>query len=243
MPNIEKGAEKQTNLFVHESLRYVSAHLDGPPRSDPYAEVIPVAAVSSHLDVGCGNGQFLKRWSRYYGASKSVGIEPSTDAVNLLRRKHRGSGLIFERASIDNLPFSTSEFDLVTVWSVLHWVGRDEYLQALGEIVRVTSRYLVVMDFVAAKDYRVPYAHKPGLFTYKADFAPPILASGIMKQVEEKLFWNDPVSDGFTAKPISDLEIAEFEGNKLAYHSRKMVVFEKNYDELPSLTEEYFDLR
>lgn len=231
----------QTSRFVQESLRYVSTHLDGPPSSEPYAESIPLTAVRSHLDIGCGNGQFLERWSSHYGASKSVGIEPSAKAINLLRRKYRGSDLKFERASIHNLPFGTGEFDLVTCWSVLCWVGRDEYLQALGELVRVTSRYLVVMEFVAAKDYRVPYVHQPGLFTYKTDFAPPILSSGIMKQVEEQLFRGDPESENLAVTPLSGLDIADFEGNKLAYHSRKMVVFEKNYDELPSLTEAYFD--
>ncbi len=237
----EKKSERgQTSLFVQESLRYVSTHLDAPPRNDPYPESIPLTAVRSHLDVGCGNGQFLERWSRHYGASKSVGVEPSSDAINLLRQKYRNSGLSFERASIHNLPFGTGEFDLVTVWSVLTWVGRDEYLQALGELVRVTSRYLVVADFVAAHDYRVPYSHQPGLFTYKTDFAPAILSSGIMKQVEEQWFWNDSGCDNSTFTSLSGLDITEFEGNKLAYHSRKMVVFEKNYDQLPSLTEEYF---
>jgi hypothetical protein len=105
--------------------------------------------------------------------------------------------------------------------------------------VRVTSRYLVVMDFVAAKDYRVPYVHQAGLYTHKADFVRPVLSSGIMKQVEEQLFWNDPESDGSTIL-ISDRDIAKFEGNALSYLARKMVVFEKNYDLLPSMTEDSF---
>lgn len=218
----------------------MSSNIQEPPRGFPWPKTILSGEVTSLLDVGCGNGQFLRDWATRLGASRAVGVEPNIDSIKLLRKEHQRQDLDFVEASIHDLPFGTGEFDLVTAWSVLHWVGRDEYLQALGELVRVTSRYLVVMDFVAAKDHRVPYSHVTGLFTYKADFVPAILSSGVMRQVEEHWFWNNPDSETLTYTPLTSSDIAPFDGNRLSYHSRRMVVFEKDYDLLPLLNEESF---
>jgi ubiquinone/menaquinone biosynthesis C-methylase UbiE len=187
------------------------------------------------LDVGCGNGQMLKKLCKNFN-SKGIGVEPSELSINLLRNYFQSHPLItFEKASVHTLPFESDQFDLVLVNSVLHWVGRNEYLQSLGELIRVTKKYLVVMDFVASQDYKVLYHHRPGFFTYKSDFEKLILMSGVMKKVDEKRFWYDSSED--TVKAISESDLTPFLKNNLNYHSRKQIIFEKDYNILPTLSE------
>jgi ubiquinone/menaquinone biosynthesis C-methylase UbiE len=185
--------------------------------------------IKSILDVGCGNGDFLYSWKQHYQAQEAMGVEPSSEAVRLLKEKWVGvNGMEFCSAFAHNLPFDTDSFDIVTVWSVLHWVGRNEYLQSLGEIIRVCNRYLIVMDFVAQDDYRVPYSHKDGLFTYKQDFQKVIEGSGIMKSIETIRWWVDPEDNKLHV--INEKDLKPFEKNILSYHARKTVIFEKDYD-------------
>lgn len=236
---MHRPEQHQTSLFVGESMRFVSTHLNSFREVITIPESINVdTGEASHLDVGCGNGDFLRHWSDHFGTTRSVGVEPSAEAVALLNQKHRNSRLSFVVASAERLPFAQGEFDIVTACGVIDWLGRDDYLAALGELVRVTRKYLVVEDFVCGEDYRTPYRHKPGLYTYKTDFEPPIRASGIMRPIESQRWWRDPESG--LLEIITEANVAVARGNKAAYHARKLVVFEKDYDTLPVRLPEYF---
>jgi SAM-dependent methyltransferase len=223
----------QTNNFEKESLRYVSSYLNYAPKRHLLLDedILKKAAIKNILDVGCGNGLSLLSLCEGFSAN-GVGVEPSNAAINLLKDKYlKNPALSFETASVHSLPFENDAFDLVTIWSVLHWVGRNEYLQSLGELIRVTSNYLVVMDFVASEDYRVPYHHDPKFFTYKMDFEDLLLKSGIMQKVIEKRFWAPPGVEQLEF--ISESQLRPFLGNQLNYHARKLVIFKKDYNLLP----------
>lgn len=232
--------QHQTQHFDSESYRYVSSYISNGVRTDnSIPNSIEEKRVSSILDVGCGNGEFLADWHARLSAKNSVGVEPSQEGVKLLQKKwNENKQLSFQSAFAHQLPFETDSFDLVTTWSVLHWIGRNEYLQSIGELIRVCKHYLCIMDFVAGEDYRVPYHHKPGLFTYKQDFDPIIRASGIMKPVEKIQWWVDPISKQEIT--LSQQELHKFKGNPVSYHSRQLVVYEKNYDQLPIMREADF---
>lgn len=94
------------------------------------------------------------------------------------------------------------------------------------------------MDFVARNDYRTPYHHRDGLYTYKQDFDNLISASGIMRRLEVLLWWVNPQNDELCMLEQKDLE--KFEGNNISYHARKLVVYEKDYSHLPIRTENDF---
>jgi len=166
-------------------------------------------------------------------ADEGVGLEPSAEAVQLLGRTYADDPrMSFQTGTVNALPFKTDSFDLVMCWSVLHWVGRNEYLQSLGELIRVTGSHLLIMDFVAAQDYRVPYSHIEGMFTYKQDFVEPILASGVMRVVDELRWWDKGTPGAL--HPIQDRDLEPFLGNPLSYHARRGVLFAKDYSLLPT---------
>jgi SAM-dependent methyltransferase len=190
------------------------------------------SSIETVLDVGCGGAVLLKSVVEKFNARTGVGVEPSSAGVELLRQFHaQETRLQFEVGLAHNLSFESDSFDLVVCWSVLHWIGRNEYLQSLGELIRVTRKWLLVMDFVASCDYRVPYSHQPGFFTFKQDFVPAVLASGIMVMVDEKRWWDGHIPGG--VEPIEESELTPFLENPLNYHSRRGVLFSKHHEALP----------
>lgn len=227
----------QTGQFESQSLRFVQQHMhDSTPAPEWVLESANLHAspIRCVLDVGCGAGVHLLSVVERFDAEEGVGLEPSDEAVKLLSGTYAHNPRIsFLPGTVNSLPFETDSFDLVMCWSVLHWVGRNEYLQALGELIRVTRRHLLVMDFVAARDYRVPYSHIDGLFTYKQDFVPPILASGIMNVIEEHRWWD--MNTPGAVHPITTEDLQPMLGNPLSYHARRGVLFAKDYSLLPSL--------
>lgn len=226
----------QTSEFEAQSLRFVQTHLLDFPGAPAWVIGSPVLLKDppqSILDVGCGPGTYLTSLVAAFNPARAAGLEPSTEAAALLNHHYADDPrLSFAHGSAHAIPFATDEFDLVVCWSVLHWVGRNEYLQALGELIRVTKKHLLVMDFVAAKNYRVPYAHQDGMFTYKQDFVPAVLSSGVMSIAEDHRWW-DAHQPG-EVEAIEESQLQPFLGNELNYHARRGALFTKDYGALPS---------
>ncbi len=224
----------QTKQFKSESLRYINSYLYEKDQVLKEKILIPKSiskkSVKTICDIGCGNGERMKIWKEYFKLKKAYGIEPSNKGIRILRKKFRNyknKGIYFKNGYAHNLPFENNSFDIVLVWSVLHWVGRDEYLQSLGEMIRICSKYLVIMDFVAKTDYRVPYHHKKKLFTYKHDFEKIINETKIMKPIERIRYWFNPLDKKFYNLKKEQL----IPSNRIInYHSRKIVVFKKDYN-------------
>lgn len=97
-----------------------------------------VPAVSSLLDVGCGNGFFLETLS---GLRPEIAVLHGTDRSEAaLRRVRVGK----TSASIDSLPFSDGAFECVTCLEVIEHLPTAVYASAIQELARVASRYIVV---------------------------------------------------------------------------------------------------
>jgi len=230
------GEANQTGEFESQSLRFVQEHMHDSTPAPSWVLKSPAlreAPVKRVLDVGCGAGVHLRSVVHGLDADEGVGLEPSAEAVELLSLTYADDPrMSFQAGTVNALPFETDSFDLVMCWSVLHWVGRNEYLQSLGELIRVTGSHLLIMDFVAAQDYRVPYSHIEGMFTYKQDFVQPILASGVMRVVEELRWWDQDTPGA--VHPIEDSDLQPFLGNPLSYHARRGVLFAKDYSLMPT---------
>lgn len=223
----------QTGEFARtESGRYVRDRQGFTPSTIFPEDLAGVSGVSSVLDIGCGHGVNLRWAVSHLGAGRGVGVEPSDEAVGILRAQYVDDPrLSFTVAPAHALPFPTDAFDLVIVWSVLHWVGRDEYLQSVGEAVRVSGRWLLVMDFAPATAYRTPYRHVAGLHTYKQDFAEVVLASGAMRLARTERWW-EPVP-GEPRTPVQEGSLQPFLGNPLSWTARRVCLFEKDREALP----------
>ena len=70
------------------------------------------------LDAGCGTGLFMDSLRRY-SRKKVVGVDISPHAIAFSRRRPHST---VYQASVTNLPFSDTSFDLITCNDVLHHV-------------------------------------------------------------------------------------------------------------------------
>lgn len=219
--------------FAHdwetESLRYFSLPDTRPPRGALPSEIIKFLEgnhIETVLDVGCGNGTFLHEILRELSVAFGVGVEPSKETVKELRaRWSEQSELTFQVAAAENLPFADQSFDLVIAWSVLHWISREHYLQALGEMVRVTNRYLLVMDFCPLANYRTPYKHREGRYTYKADFSVPLGATDILEPLVDIRFIQNGLGE---LEILAPADLMPLYGNSRNWLARRCNLYEKS---------------
>ena len=87
------------------------------------------------LDAGCGTGSNLLWLQRYAGAGEIYGIDLSFQALQMSGR--RGPERLVQ-ASVTDLPFADSSFDLMTSFDVLVQLPTsDSASQAMQEIYRV----------------------------------------------------------------------------------------------------------
>lgn len=131
--SFERAAYENPALWEED---YFESHEHA--RYQAIVEHLPQVA-RSLVDVGCGNGMFLKRlaedrsrtWSRLAGVDRSVAA-----LSRVVVEKHEGS--------VEALPFADGEFDIVTCQEVLEHLPKPVFEKALGELQRVSRRWIVV---------------------------------------------------------------------------------------------------
>lgn len=90
----------------------------------------------SVLDAGCGTGIYSEFYARK-GAQVS-GIDISETAIQKIREYNIPG--VYEKSTLNDIPFSDGEFDLAHAFSVLyHIVDDTEWRQSLQELERVTK--------------------------------------------------------------------------------------------------------
>lgn len=94
------------------------------------------------LDVGCGTGANMLAFSAY---GEVYGVDPSSQAVTFCER--RGVSRV-KQASVENLPYPDSFFDVVTILDVLEHT--DDDLAALKEVKRVAKADALIISTVPA---------------------------------------------------------------------------------------------
>lgn len=89
------------------------------------------------LDVGCGTGIYSDFYSQK--GAEVFGFDFSEEAIK--KTQERGIPGYYSVASLSEIPFNSSSFDLTHCFSVLyHIVSDSEWQRALKELCRVTRR-------------------------------------------------------------------------------------------------------
>ena len=189
--------EEQVEFWRQESYNYFQRNYQGKnlrdlPLSSHLEPVLTYYPLSleegSILEIGCGAANNLFNIHCKFKARRSVGTEVSPDVVDILKKAY--PEMEFHTSDTRLLPFTSGEFDLVVLRSVLQWIDRNYFLQALGEALRVSSKYLIISDFSPNIPYGVSYHHKPDFTTFKINCAPLLEASGLVRCLAS-WFFND----------------------------------------------------
>jgi len=99
---------------------------------------------SSLLDVGCAKGFMLKDFTEAIPGMTVAGIDVSDYAI---ANAVEGMEHFVQVADARDLPFEDDSFDLVVSINTIHNFERDEVVQSLREMQRVSRKYsFVVLD-------------------------------------------------------------------------------------------------
>ena len=111
-------------------------------------DLFDVAAPTSVLDFGCGEGVLVQRWAERLGRGRVVGIDLEEESIQAGWAAHTAPNLEYRvmeagRANrVENLPFAECEFDLVSAIEVLEHVPDPEH--TVAEMARCAERHLLV---------------------------------------------------------------------------------------------------
>jgi SAM-dependent methyltransferase len=111
-------------------------------------ELFELAAPSSLLDVGCGEGVLVHRWAQRLGeghpegATRVVGIDLEEESIQAGWAERRAPNLEYRVMEATSLPFADGEFELACAIEVLEHVPDPEH--TLAEMVRCAERHLLV---------------------------------------------------------------------------------------------------
>jgi SAM-dependent methyltransferase len=102
--------------------------------SGQLADLAAVDAGQRALDVGCGTGSLTGELVTRLGVGSVAAVDPSASFVAATRERHPGVDV--RRASADDLPFPSGEFDATLAQLVVHFM--EDPVRGLTEMRRVT---------------------------------------------------------------------------------------------------------
>ena len=94
------------------------------------------------LEVGCGTGNIMNIL-HLHAAVKLYGVDINEAAVVIAKRR----GFNVQIASALKLPFEDESFDMVYTSGLLIHIQPDDLKQVMGEIVRVSKRYVWGLEY------------------------------------------------------------------------------------------------
>ena len=128
-----------SNPVVRRLMAGFERELDG---------LFELAAPTSVLDVGCGEGVLVHKWAQRLGArdatggGRLVGIDLQEQSIQAGWAERQAPNLEYRVMEASNLPFAADEFDLASAIEVLEHVPDPEH--TVAEMARCAQRHLLV---------------------------------------------------------------------------------------------------
>ena len=132
---------------LEDASSYIEKHiLNNPEELNRFDTVIKELSSSlkngeSLLDVGCGNGVFLKLLRDLYPSKDLVGLERSLAMSKASREKF---DLNIVQGGAEQLPFENNNFDIVCALEVLEHLPKKCFSQTLLELERVAKKTILI---------------------------------------------------------------------------------------------------
>jgi len=145
-----KKSQSAMNYFAPQSA--AERYAKGRPYFHPYvvsrikAYLSLAEPVTRALDVGCGTGLStisLKAIARYI-----VGIDNSAEMIALAPVD---SQIEYFVASAEKIPADASDFDLITLSSVFHWINRSAFFVEARRVLRPGGWLIVYDNYFSAR--------------------------------------------------------------------------------------------
>jgi SAM-dependent methyltransferase len=141
------GKRLKHSIWQQRVRRIVWSLLDAHLQRDP--------AVTRVIDVGCGRGDISIEMARRYPWLKEVwGADFSHEMLAIAWAEAKPlKNVFFSEAEILRMPFADNSFDGTLSINMLHHICAADLKHALGELARITGRWLIL----EIKNRRSPY--------------------------------------------------------------------------------------
>ncbi|MHB8690177.1 MAG: class I SAM-dependent methyltransferase [Solirubrobacteraceae bacterium] len=105
-------------------------------------QLFTLAAPTSVLDIGCGEGVLTEQWARTLGDKPVVGLDLEDGKLAAEWATRQRPNLSFRATDGAQLPFADGEFDLVAAVEALEHIPNPE--STVSEMARIAGRHLLV---------------------------------------------------------------------------------------------------
>lgn len=142
--------------------------VDWRQRFSAFERIVRGLSIHSVLEVGCNRGHNLVALSQVAnGPRELAGVEPNLHARQIAKESAVGASI--HPGNAFELPFGDGTFDLVFTSCVLIHVAPGDLSRALSEIVRVSRRYILAIEYFASTPTVIHYRGHDELL-WKRDF-------------------------------------------------------------------------
>ncbi|MBF0273943.1 MAG: methyltransferase domain-containing protein [Nitrospinae bacterium] len=95
------------------------------------------------LDIGCGTGALFQELADFIPSCLYFGLDISPDMLKVASTQH-GKNLNVVCADMDNLPFSSFQFDFIISSSTLQWGGKNlfPWLHECNRLLKPSGRFI-----------------------------------------------------------------------------------------------------
>jgi len=161
------GKEQLKEWKSNFGVEYTTRNRISPrSRINAFKSMIKDLNVRKILEIGCNVGHNLVALSEL-GEFQLVGLEPSKYAV--LQGRLSSNVISILEGDVFDIPFRDGYFDLVFTSGVLIHVSLADLPKAIDEIYRVSSKYILVIEYFAENETLIPYRGHNNLL-WKRDF-------------------------------------------------------------------------
>jgi ubiquinone/menaquinone biosynthesis C-methylase UbiE len=182
-PQKEAFFEEGDQFFLRNEKKYEKS--DKPEFVNLFSKYV---RESCHvLEIGSGNGLHLAMLIEGKNCAASA-LEPSLLAITDGKMKY--PTIHFYQGTAEKLPLADASVDFLFFGFCLYLIDRSLLCQVIAEADRVLKDggFIGVVDFDPATQHRRPYVHRPGIYSYKMNYASLFLAFPQYVEVEKHAF-------------------------------------------------------
>ena len=131
---------------------------DYTPRKSFWKHILNKTMPARILEIGCNTGMNLGIIADISWTTECWGVDVNQKSINTAHVRHKEANIV--RASGLELPFRDQYFDLVFTAGVLIHQRPEEVDVLMQEVIRVSSQYVLAVEYSAEVFEEVPYHGK-----------------------------------------------------------------------------------
>jgi pseudaminic acid biosynthesis-associated methylase len=158
----DKEAQRLEQLWAGEfGKQYMERNKNAANRRDVFwKDLLSRYPVKNVLEVGCNIGANLHWLAQILPPSEVTGIDINPLALEALKKNVPGVQAVLSGAR--RLPFPDEKFELVFTAGVLIHQPEETLVQVMGEVYRLSKRYVLCLEYHSDLIVEVPYRDQSG---------------------------------------------------------------------------------